>query len=204
MTTESKAAFARRMADHMGREVNRATVGRWADAGRIVMEGELVNVEASLQLLKGTQGGRADVSDRHAQEYADKIARQGAEMAINAAQTVANTQTPPPAEQSLDKARRIRAVAEARIKAPEAEMREMERDEMARKLIRIEILNFTLDDFGATLRSLMETLADRLAPVVFPLQSLEDTHAALNEAAENVLHEMFDKLKRRAEEHAKP
>ena len=196
MTTENKAAFARRMADHMGREVNRATVGRWAEAGRIVMDGELVNVEASLSLLKGTQGGRADVSDRHAHEYADKTAAK----AQAAAQTAAAYSQPQAADLSLEKARRIRAVAEARIKAAEAEMREMERDEMARKLIRIEDVNFVMDDFGATLRSLMETLADRLSPVVFPLQSLEDTHAALNEAAENVLHEMFDKLTRRAAE----
>lgn len=62
MTLENKAAFARRL------NWNRSTVTRAAQAGRLVMSGNLVNVEASLARLKATEAGRTDVSARHAAE----------------------------------------------------------------------------------------------------------------------------------------
>ena len=190
MTTETQADFARRMESHMGRAVNRSTVKRWADNGRIVMVGDKVNVEASLAQLGGTQGGRQDVTDRHAQEAAEKA---------TAARTAPEAPQPG-ADLSMDKAKRVRAIAEARIKAAEAEIREMERDRTAGKLIDKEVVDFVLNDFGATLRSTMENFAGRMAPVVFPLASLEETHAALAEAAQDVLQTMHEQLARRAQE----
>lgn len=62
MTLETKAAFARRL------NWNRSTVTRAAQAGRLVMVGSLVDVEASLARLQSTEGGRADVAARHAAE----------------------------------------------------------------------------------------------------------------------------------------
>lgn len=191
MTTESQAAFARRMAGHMGRAVNRSTVKRWADAGRIVMDGDLVDVEASLAQLGGTQGGRQDVADRHAQEAAEKVT--AGQHSPQAGQ--------PGGDLSMDKARRVRAVAEARIKAAEAEIREAERDEVVGRLIQKEVVDFVLNDYSATLRSLLETFADRIAPVIYPLQTLEETHAALDEAAESILVEMAETMKRRERQH---
>ena len=190
MTLETKADFARRMESHLGRSVNRSTVTRWADSGRIVMDGDRVNVEASIAQLGGTQGDRQDVTDRHAQEAAEKST------------TGRNTpDTPAPtADLSMEKARRVRAVAEARIKHAEAEIREMERDRAAGKLIDKDVVDFVLNDFGATLRSTMENFAGRMAPVVFPLTTLEETHAALNEAAERVLEEISDAMKRRSQQ----
>ena len=191
MTTETQAAFGRRMASHMGREVNRSTVKRWADAGRIVMVGDLVDVEASLAQLPGTQGGRQDVADRHAQEAAEKAT----------APIVGGQGAQPAGDLSMDKARRVRAVAEARIKHAEAEIREAERDEVVGKLIQKEVVDFVLNDYSATLRSLLETFADRIAPVIYPLQTLEETHAALDEAAESILVEMAETMKRRERQH---
>ena len=191
MTTESRADFARRMTQHIGRPVARSTVTRWAEKGRIVMIGELVDVEASLALLAATQGSRFDVSDRHTVEHAEKIEGMAVVAPANGIPEAAQ-------EANLQEVRLSRAVSESRIKAAEAEMREMERDEMAKRLIRAEDVNFALDDFGATLRGLMDNLADRLAPILFPLQSLEETHAALSDTAENILSEMSAALRRRA------
>lgn len=188
MTTETQADFARRMESHMGRAVNRSTVKRWADAGRIVMAGDKVDVEASLAQLGGTQGGRQDVSDRHTQEAGEKA---------TAGRTAPDVPQPA-ADLSMEKARRVRAVAEARIKHAEAEIREMERDRLGGKLIDKEVVDFVLNDFGATLRSTMENFAGRIAPVVYPLTTLEETHAALDEAAEAVLEAMSDAMHRRA------
>mgnify|MGYP001490782871 CR=1 FL=1 len=187
MTTETQADFARRMEGHMGRAVNRSTVKRWADAGRLVMVDGKVDVEASLALLSGTQAGRQDVTDRHAQEAAEKA---------TAGRTAPDVPQPA-ADLSMEKARRVRAVAEARIKAAEAEIREMERDRRAGNLIDKEVVDFVLNDFGATLRSLMENFASRIAPVVYPLTTLEETYAALDEAAESVLEAMADAMRRR-------
>lgn len=188
MTTETMADFARRMESHMGRAVNRSTVKRWADAGRIVMAGDKVDVEASLAQLGGTQGGRQDVADRHAQESAEKAT--AARIGPDAGQASGDL--------SMDKARRVRAVAEARIKHAEAEIREMERDRLGGRLIDKDVVDFVLNDFGATLRSTMENFAGRIAPVVYPLTTLEETHAALDEAAEAVLEAMADAMRRRA------
>ena len=192
MTIESQADFARRMERHMGRAVARSTVKRWADAGRIVLaDGRLVDVEASLAQLEGTQGGRTDVADRHAQDAKKKSSSDPSNRAGGESE----------ADMGMSSARRSRALADARIQQATAEMREMDRDEQAKRLIRVEDVNFSLDHFGATLRSLMETFADRLAPLIWPLQTLEETHAALSEAAEGVLMEMREAMQRAAGEH---
>ena len=62
MSLETKAAFARRL------NWNRSTVTRAAQAGRLVMSGNLVDVEASIARIKATEGSRADVAARHAAE----------------------------------------------------------------------------------------------------------------------------------------
>lgn len=58
--TESKAAFARRLGVH------RSYVTRAAQAGQLVLEGDLVVIADSIVRLKATKGGRADVAARHA------------------------------------------------------------------------------------------------------------------------------------------
>ena len=95
----------------------------------------------------------------------------------------------------------MRALAEARIKHAEAEMREMDRDEAAGRLIDREVVDFVLADYSATLRGLIESFADRLAPVIYPLQTLDETRAALDEAAEHVLVEMAATMQRRERQH---
>ena len=62
MTTEAKAQFAARLG------VNKSTVTRWQQAGRLVMaEDGHVRVEESIERLRNTQGGRLDVAARHAE-----------------------------------------------------------------------------------------------------------------------------------------
>ena len=57
----TRAQFARLLG------VNRSTVTRWADAGRLVLlpDGS-VDAEASLGRIRATSGGRDDVAARHA------------------------------------------------------------------------------------------------------------------------------------------
>lgn len=67
----------------------------------------------------------------------------------------------------LEKARRVRAISETPIKTAQADQEEMGRDKMAGNLIANENVDFMLRDFGTTLSSHLENLADRLAPVVY-------------------------------------
>jgi len=57
---ESKAAFARRLG------VNKSTITRAAQAGRLVLRGRLVDVAASLERWHATQGSRPDMAAHHA------------------------------------------------------------------------------------------------------------------------------------------
>lgn len=75
MTTETRSAFASRMG------VNKSTVTRWAQAGRLVVdESGLVKVAESQARITATMGHRGDVAERHAaQRGADVPATQTAE-----------------------------------------------------------------------------------------------------------------------------
>lgn len=67
MTLETKAAFARRLG------VNKSTITRAAQAGRLVLQGKLVDVEASMQRWHATSGARSDVAARHAAQRGQSI-----------------------------------------------------------------------------------------------------------------------------------
>lgn len=189
MTLESKTKFADRLGIHKS-HLSRGKPLEW-----LVMVGNLVNVEESLE--------RRNVfasSDPHHIAHALRLDEERA--------AKANAITPgyvPPAgdaeaAESLVAIQYRRAKADTNKREHEADMARMERETMAGNLIAREDVEFALDDLGATLRSLMENLPDRLAPVVHPLQSIEETHAALSEAAQDVLQTVHDQLQRKAQE----
>jgi len=66
-TLESKAAFARRLG------VNKSTITRAEQAGRLVMQGGKVDVAASLDRWHATAGGRTDLIEKHAQQRGKTI-----------------------------------------------------------------------------------------------------------------------------------
>lgn len=81
-----------------------------------------------------------------------------------------------------------------------ADQEEMARDKMAGLLVSREDVDFVMRDLGATFRGLMENLADRLTPVVFPLTTLDDVHAAITDVAYELQQEMAENMKRREQE----
>lgn len=194
MTTETRADFARRMG------WNRSSVTRAVQDGRVVLLDGLVDVDASLAKINALASPYAH-HRAHAQQLEEaRQAKTPTATAVAAAmKAYAPLQDAVPAE-GLEALNLRLKRAEADKREHEAEMARMERETMAGNLIAREDVEFALDDFGATLRSLMENLADRLAPVVHPLQSMEETHAALAEAAADVLQTMNDQLQRRANE----
>lgn len=193
MTTETRADFARRMG------WNRSSVTRAVQDGRVVLAGGMVDVEASLEKIEALASPYA-----HHVAHATQL-QQSRQVATSPG---SQSQTPPSPEtvaagESIEELNRRLKKAEADKREHEADMARMERETMAGNLIAREDVEFALDDFGATLRSLMENLADRLAPVVHPLQAIEETHAALSEAAQDVLQTMHDRLAQRANERSK-
>ena len=189
MTTESRADFARRMG------WNRSSVTRAVQDGRVVLVGGRVDVDASIEKINAMASPSAHHRAHAQQLVEDRHAKTQAAMRAYA----------PPGEktvvaESIEELNRRLKSAEADKREHEADMARMERETMAGNLIAREDVEFALDDFGATLRSLMENLADRLAPVVHPLQTIEETHAALSEAAQDVLQTMHEQLARRAHE----
>ncbi|MBE0454854.1 MAG: hypothetical protein IBX58_14380 [Roseovarius sp.] len=158
--------------------------------GRVVLteDGRQVKLEESIALIRATEGGRTDVAQRHAE------GRQKTEQPQQPEQPTASD------DQRVNEARLLKSLSDARRAAAQADQEEMERDKMAGKLLAKEDVDYVLQDYGATLRSLLENLPDSLAPVVAPLTTLEETHAAISEAVEGLQQQMADTMKRRAEE----
>lgn len=192
---ETRADFARRMG------WNRSSVTRAVKDGRVVLDGELVDVDASLAKINALASPSAHHRAHAQQLVEERRAKTAAAMhALAPLPAAVADAVSVPAGESIEELNRRLKKAEADKREHEADMARMERETMAGNLIAREDVEFALDDFGATLRSLMDNLADRLAPVVHPLQTIEETHAAINEAAQDVLQTMHEQLARRAME----
>lgn len=180
MTTESRAEFARRMG------WNRSSVTRAAKDGRVVLAGEKVDVEASLRKIEALAHPAAHHQAHVRQlEEGRKAKAEGVEK---------------PALEGIEELNLRLKRAEADKREHEAEMARMERETMAGNLIAREDVEFALDDAGAILRSLMENFADRVTPIVHPLQTFEEKHAANAEFAQEVLQTMNESLLKRAQQ----
>lgn len=92
------------------------------------------------------------------------------------------------------------AEARGRKEAALARMAELRLAQAEGNLIERDAVNFALDDLGAVLRGLMEAFPDRVAPLVFQRQSIDEVHAILTEVGEDVLRELSASLERRARE----
>lgn len=90
------------------------------------------------------------------------------------------------------------AQARARKEHALARMAELRLEQATGKLIPKADVDFALNDYGSTLRGLMESLPDRLAPILLGLRDLESIHSALAAAADEVLTELSENMERRA------
>lgn len=174
MTAETQSAFARRLGK------SRQYVSQLKDAGRLVLTDDgLVDAEASLALISATEDpAKSGVAERHARQRAGG----GAEMG-----------------ERLEKAGPTFKVWQARKMKADAEMAEQERDRRAGILVPREAAEYAIDDVAAGVRASLENLPGRWAPILFPLQTLEEFQAAMVEMIEAELRAMAERAKRRAE-----
>ena len=184
-TLETFAAFSRRI----GRD--KSYVTRLRQKNRLVVHGEgkaaRVNVEASLEAMKQTEGNRQDVAERHAK-------------ARNRAQ---KQKTPDGADATMEEARRTKVLAESRRVAADADRAEIERDKLAGNLIAREDVESVLKFVGAAVRQALEVFPDQIAPLVAPASTLEECHTILTEAAREVLMRLGAAIQQQKEALAK-
>lgn len=172
METETQAAFARRLGK------DRSHVTRLKQAGRLVMEGKRVVVNASLTRLEATESPLPrDIAnrDRLAAERGD----QGAREANNA--------------DALDVKGELETVGlemkrnQAAKLAAEAEISQMERDKMAGRLCVVDEVRAAGLRIGSTIQSTFESLPDRYAAELAAATDTSQAHAMLVEAVELAL-----------------
>ena len=175
----SQAEYARRMG------WARSYVTQLKQEGRVVMVGNAVDLEASQALYAETSGTRDDMTVHH---------QDNRQTAANGAGDANSS------NMNKDIAREHKIISEARRIAAVADQEELIRDKMAGRLVDIDDVNFALNDYGATLRTLMENLADRLTPVIYPLQTIDEIHAAISDAATEVQNEIAHAMQRRSVE----
>ena len=159
-------------------------------AGRLVFAKDGgVDPDASKARIKATEPGAPQnrAARRHFEEQRNKPPAPETQPEV------------PPPEDPDDAPKNSRAYWERREAAARAEMREIELAEKKGALLKREDVDFVLNDFGAVWRGLLDNLADRLAPQVYPLTTLDETHAAIAEAAEELQREMAETMRRRIE-----
>ena len=185
MTTASLSEFAA--------IINRAPsyVTKLKQGGRLVLvevdgkRRKVVDVEASKLRIEQTESGQHE----RGREY----------------QRTQRGEQPPAvpegaeADPEADATKRgTRAFHDNRIAAANADMREMEAAKLKGELVDRADVDFVLNDYGATVRGLLQRLADRLSPQVYPLKTLEETHAAIVEAVDELQRELDETMKRRS------
>lgn len=206
----TKAEFARLI----GRD--RSWVTRMQQAGRLATEGEgrgmRIRVDESRVLISQTAGYRDDVASRH-QESRHPAAQQNGQPATNAVPDAPAPQ--PPAESGaagearsqmaieIEAARHAKVLAESRRVQAAADREEMERDKLAGDLIAREDVDAAMKFIGASIRGLLDVFPDQIAPIVAPIGTLEDCHAALTDACRNTLVQLGEVIDARRADLAK-
>ena len=164
--------------------VHPATVCRWLQRGRIAAEPNgLIDPQKADAMRTLTESGLPQLQARKAQiEEAKAIGRQDDDGRM-------------PDSEEIARRLRYATMLEREAKAQSAAI---EVDVRAGALLERAEVEHLLADFGATLRGLLETLADRLAPVVAGRAGdVNQIHADIDAAARDVAEEIAQHMARK-------
>jgi len=186
-----KAMSQSEFAAHMG--VNKSTVSRWISNGRItLMESGKIDPDSAASSLRATES-----PEPHHQARIEQIA---AEKAARAAQGQKIQDAMPGAER-LGLALKHETF---KLRKADAEIREMERAKIAGTLGETERFEFVIADIGLTLRNILQSLPDRLAPVLSAHRGdVSSIHSTLVDTTHDLLNEISDHMRRKSQEIAK-
>lgn len=161
---ESKAAFARRLG------VNRSTITRAAEAGRLVLTARgQVEVEKSLERWHATKGARSDVAARHAENRGADIP-EAAPVEKNAPKARktpgANSGAPPGADQLPGSEPAGGSRARYKLAALHYENQSIKLEMALRRGLRypLALVKQEAGGIGATMRAAIERIIDQTAP----------------------------------------
>jgi hypothetical protein len=197
-THEQKTQFAQRCG------VNRATVTRWHQAGRLVVDAEtgLVDIDASIRLLESTRGSRWDVAERWRAYRAEQTKAARAPDAATRPTATASDPTQPGdnsdnSDDGLDLDGIGRRTRIAQMLKEEAIARQKQREDelLAGSVIRRADVRRDLTDATAVILSAWDNLPDRVAPLLVDLSDQAHIRALLREEIERIGYEVADALK---------
>ena len=185
---------------------HRSTVTRLKQAGRLVMQGRMVEVAASVARIEETGGMRFDVAERHAANRAQPVtqpAQPDAEKTAQAPLAGVGEGTGPgdgaiaaPASGSGTGERR--SDAQARKEAALADLAEMDVQQKRGNLIPKDDVDAALRSFATSVRARLDVLPDQLAPLLAPVSDLDEIHALLAEHCRSILAAAADDMGRAA------
>lgn len=165
MTIETQAEFAKRLG------VAKSYVTALKHDGRLVLSDGGVDVEASLERIAATAGGRDDMAGKMADQ-------RGAPVAL-------------PAQEEFN----VRRVdAQARKEHLGAELLQIELDEKRGKLFQAQDVLATVTDAATTLRTRLESFPDVLAPQLAAVADEHQVRAILADNVEMLLQEMSNRF----------
>lgn len=174
----NRAAFARLMG------VNKGTVTKWIEAGRVEVVDGLIDVEAAKRRLAATENTSPQAQAQIERHAADKAA---SAKAIQDGRHVPN----------LEKIRAATKLADYKLRQVMAEKAGLELDKAVGLLVERSEVDYVLADLGNTLRSSLESLADRLAPAIAVHRGdVAAIHAEIEGVSSDLLHEISDKMRR--------
>lgn len=182
---------------------SRSYVTQLKAAGRLVMADGMVDVEASLALIDRTADpARDQVAGRHAKNRAAKAITLDAE---GGCASGGKKIAPEPQNGAGKSTLEAEKVSDSYSKS--RALKEFYAAQTAKAMYEKEVLGKLCDaaDFdragaglGAVLRTKLEGLSDRLAPVLAPVSTVEEIHALLVESHESILNEIANELERLA------
>ena len=175
----SKSEFARLLGVHKG------TVTKWADAGRIEVINGRIDVQEARRRLAATENPHPQAQaqiDRHATDKA---------MRMQAGSPVHST----PALEKIGTALKLETY---RLQKAKAEIANLELDRAAGLLVERAEVEYVLAEFASTFRTLLESLADRLAPAIAVHRGdVNAIHAEIDMASAALLNEISEAMKRK-------
>lgn len=224
MKRVTRTEFARQIG------VNRSTITRWIESGRISAPGPdgRLDLDQALREREATESPLARDQARKAQFDEAKAARQAqpapedrhqaAQDALESALATipVPTHTLPTADApearktpqndnqeggpSLEQLGKGIKLENYRLTKARAELANLDLDRQAGLLVERTEVDFVMADIGNTFRGYLEGLPDRLAPVIAGHRGdLGSLHKLISDAAREILDQIADHLRRRAE-----
>jgi flagellar motor protein MotB len=202
MNKVTQAEFARMS------NVTRTTVNRWIATGRIQTEADgLIDPVAATRMREATESPLPHHQARKAQIEAAKAAKSAGEYLDptqtektqhSASTATSNTQGDTvPAMEKLGAALKLETY---KLQKAKAERENLALDKEAGLLVERAEVEIVLADYGATLRTLMEGLADRLSPTLAAHKGdVPAIHESLDAAAQDILYTLSEQIKRKME-----